>query len=297
MRNNLNYEEFLDAIVEWVSGYYEGKAEVSLHSVFKNNSIKLDGITVMTEGCNISPTIYLNQFFDRYRDGQSFESICEDVICVYEQNRWESNLDTSFFRDFRRVSERIVFKLISYERNEEMLKDVPHKRILDLAIVYYYMLDAGQFENGTILIHESHMEYWDTSLEELDRIAKENASRILEASIRGITQILKPLMPVCFEEEEDERMFVISNRNSLFGAACILYPDVLKEFAIAKETDLYLLPSSVHEMIMIPVSPEVDVDCLKDMVKEVNATEVCDEEILSDCVYYYSVKENRIQFA
>jgi hypothetical protein len=89
-------------------------------------------------------------------------------------------------------------------------------------------------------------------------------------------------------------MYVISNRDKINGAACILYKDVLKDFAQTIESDLYILPSSIHETIVVPKTPATNPQDLSQIVKETNDNHVEREEILSYSVYEYKRKENNL---
>ena len=95
-------------------------------------------------------------------------------------------------------------------------------------------------------------------------------------------------MPV--DNSEDDDMFVISNTSKIFGASCVLYPGVLEKFAAEKDADIFVLPSSIHEMILVPEKEDQDYSTLPNIVKETNRTEVDPEEVLSDSVYYYDRK-------
>ena len=99
---------------------------------------------------------------------------------------------------------------------------------------------------------------------------------------------------MCMPEEESDEfgMYVLSNSSKVFGAASILYPDVLKNFAEKLDRDLYILPSSVHEVILLPKRSETEWETLQEMVKEVNATQLEEVEILSDSVYSYTKKDD-----
>lgn len=94
-------------------------------------------------------------------------------------------------------------------------------------------------------------------------------------------------------------MYVITNKQNLYGAVCILYPDVLKDVAQKLDSDFYVLPSSVHETIAVPAE-NLDINhasSLKAMVREVNQSELTPEEVLSDNVYYYCRKKHTLSLA
>ena len=188
--------------------------------------------------------------------------------------------------------------------NEALLKTVPHKKFLDLAIVYYVVCKIEQDGIGTILIQNSFFEEWDCSLEELYKKAVENTMRIFPAQIRSMEEVIFEMMSrdekVLDSSDESPKMYVVSNSRNLQGAGAILYPNLLRDFFHGlkeKARGLVILPSSIHEQIIIPYIERIEVDSLRAMVEEINSTQVEREEVLSDSIYVYSVKDDTIFLA
>lgn len=297
----MEYETFKRIIVECLKYDIPNPKKISIQTVYKNNGLNLDGLVIMENNCNISPTLYLNYYYESYCDGTSFQQVYETILDNYRQNKPSQSIDVSFFTQFENTKSKIALKLINYEQNSELLKDVPHIQFLDMAIVFYCLIsmdfDVG---NATILIHNSHLSYWDIDLKELFEIAKKNTRKLLPARLSNMNDVLRDLsekhmlFPPFQPDEDIYPMFVLTNQNNLYGAACILYEDLLKDYARQTETDFYILPSSIHEVILIPA---VDPDCqqeLSRMVREVNHSQLLEEEILSDHAYYYSRESNEI---
>ena len=139
------------------------------------------------------------------------------------------------------------------------------------------------------------MEYWGVPLELLYRLAIENTPRLLQAECKPMQVVICELLgQPCPEEEEESGMYVLSNHHRHFGAACILYDRVLEDIGNQLNEDYYVLPSSIHEMIILPVSCLSDQMDLDSMITEINETQVSEEEVLSDHAYYFSRKENRL---
>lgn len=275
--------------------------KISIQTICKNNGLYLDGLVIMENNCNISPTLYLNYYYESYRDGTSFQQVYETILENYRQNKPAQSIDVRFFTQFENAKSKIALKLINYEQNMALLEDVPHIQFLDMAIVFYCLISMdSQAGNATILIHNSHLSYWDTTPEELFQIAKRNTRKMLPARLNNMNDVLRDLsgkhmlFPPFQPDEDIYPMFVLTNQINLYGAACILYEDLLKDYARQSETDFYILPSSIHEVILIPA---VDPNCqqeLSQMVKEVNHSQLLEEEILSDHAYYYSRESNEI---
>lgn len=204
---------------------------------------------------------------------------------MYVRVRKNQKIDMEFFNDYEKVKERICFKLIHYKRNESLLHGIPHFAYLNLAVVFYYAYEGKELGKGTILVRNSHMKSWGVTREELYQAAKENTRRIFPPELVNMEDLIQRMT----EREEVEElfpMFVLTNTCKQFGAVCILYKEQLEQVAAKMKKNLYLLPSSVHEMILLPDCGERP-ETLRRMVEEVNETQVAEEEILSDSVYYY----------
>ena len=294
-KETMTFDDFQKIITEKVQKKLDEKIEVKVIDVIKNNGVVLKGLTFQGDGKNISPTIYLEQFFESYLDGMELGDIADRIVDTFRVGTKRDVFDLQSFLDFKKASKRIVFKLINYEKNRSLLEKIPHKKFLDMAVVYYYLLSNEELENATILIYNNHLEAWKIDGEELDRIAMDNTPKLLKADLRSITDVLNEMLmqkdPAFCDirlEEDSDVMYVLSNCSKIFGAAAILYADVLKDFSRKKGTDLYILPSSVHEVIIVPKTSEMEWEKLQEMVIEVNSTQVEEIEILSDSVYCYS---------
>lgn len=301
--NLLNYQDFLEEIKETIRENLEEPANIRITKVMKNNSVFLDGLSIMKENDNIAPSIYLNDFYQDYLKGEEFHKIISKILYMYENNKVASPINLEFFTEFGQVKEMIVAKLINYDKNLELLNDVPHIKILDLAIVFYCLISCDATGNATILIHNNHEKMWNVSTEELLGVARENNPKLLSANLKTMEEVLKEILTEDLSEEinsltddseDSTKMYVLTNDNKLHGAICMFYPHVLKNLSDKLERDLYILPSSIHEVIIIPVSGNHRVEELQAMVCEVNDTQVSKEEILSYEVYFYDRKLDEI---
>ena len=274
---------------------------ISIQQVSKNNGIVLDGLTIMENDCNISPTLYLNYYYDSYSHGISFNDVYQSLLSDYHRHKPSQKIDPSFFTEFDNIRDKIAMKLIHYERNKELLEKVPHIRFLDLAIVFYCLISMDfTTGNATILIHHSHLKNWNITTTELFQIAKDNTQKILPEKLYDMNDVIYELSgrlthpDPTVSRPSPYPMFVLTNETNLFGAACLLYKDLLKHFSEESQTDFYILPSSIHEVILVPTLGN---DCygeLSDMVREVNDSQLMDDEILSTHAYYYSRRKNEI---
>ena len=299
---NYTFEEFQTIITEKVQAKLDEKITVRITDVTKNNGVVLKGMSFTGQGETISPTIYLEQYYEAYKEGSEWSELVDRIVDTFRLGAKKEIFDVQSFLDFEDAKEHIVFKIVNYEKNKKLLKKIPHRKIMDLAVVYYYLLSNDSFENATILIYNNHLENWKITADELDEIAMKNTPNLLGADLRSITDVLNEMLKsrgvdTAFLDEEPTEggsMYVLSNESKVFGAAAILYSEVLKKFADKIGSDLFILPSSVHEVIIIPKEDGMDWEKLQEMVVEVNATQVEEVEVLSDSVYYYSREKDSL---
>lgn len=297
----MEYNEFLEEIQDKIAKAFDEKINIKIEKIVKNNGVKLDGLSIRSENETISPTIYLNDYYDEFVQGCPMDRIVNHICSIYYESKGRVNFDIDKFSDYDQIRESIMFKLINYDKNEELLKSVPHVEFLDLAIVFYCHISFDEFENASILIRNNHMENWNVDCDKLYEDAYKNTRNILGCEIRSMKDVLLGLS--CNDEAidealsvmEDPGMYVLGNRNGTFGAAGMIYKDKIREFALEKQENLYILPSSVHELIIVPEGNVNDPLSLKDMVKDVNATMLKTQEILSDNVYVYKLDENSLE--
>ena len=280
--------------------------KVKIEDVVKNNDTTLKGLIISKEGSNVSPAIYLDPHYLQYVAGElGVKEIVADILDVYKNCDSPDNLDISFLLDWRRVKEKVIFKLVNCKQNQKLLKDTVYLQWLDLALVPYILLKEDGVQNAMILIKKHFLAEWKIDEEELFAIAMVNTPKLLKPNITSMKSFLEQTRPdmdlddgvrIAMERPENF-LYILSGENQANGAVCMVYLDVLKEFADKIGQDLYILPSSVHEVILLPVTTEDDIDYLAFMVRDVNNTQVEPDEILSFSVYKYIRAQNNVVIA
>ena len=276
--------------------------EVEEALIGKNNGVQLDALVIRTSGMNIAPTLYLKSYFENYEDGETIQDGAMRLAEDFRRALPDEGFDVSFYEDYDLVKEGLSYKLISTERNSELLKDVPHVPFLDLAIVFYYAFENRGLPDGTILIKNKHMEMWGVSTEQLMRDAGENAPKSLPGVCRDMCSVLERIYPGKSEEifpanEPMLPMYVLSNSRMVNGAAAMLYPDILHNLSESLKSDLYIIPSSVHEVIVLARNMAGDEKSLREMIHTVNETQLEPQDVLSDSLYFYDRKDEKISIA
>ncbi|MHC1722925.1 MAG: DUF5688 family protein [Aminipila sp.] len=296
---NLNVESFKNQLISEVSKLMGDGFNVDLKKIKKNNGLILEALSIVEKGSNVGPLFYLNGYAEKYKD-RTVEEIAKDIIGKYMESK-NISFTLGSFMEFNNVKDKITFKLINAEMNKELLENVPHSDYLDLALVYQVQLDIKDESNPTILVNNTLLESWKISKDKVHEYAEQNTSKLLPYEIQSMEAIIGQMMGIQEEdvhalkdEENSNVMYVLTNKKKINGAACLLYDDVLKTFAEKHNCDFYMLPSSTHEVLLIPDNNLVNSKELQAMVKEVNATEVAPDEVLSNNVYYYCRKTGEL---
>lgn len=319
----MNLQNFTEKTVEALTDYFGPEVEIKTHKVYKNNGVLLQGICALEKGKNIAPTVYLNDFCDQYENGEAFGKIINKIVHFMENNRVANNLDVEFFMDYESVRKKLVLRLIHREKNKELLEQVPFLKFKDLAIVCHCVMITEEIGTGSILIHKHHLESWGIVEDTLFQDAFENSPKMEPYSILKMSDMMKNILKDSIKEQVDEiceeypqdkealvertlesmakeieekhiPMYVLTNANRYYGAACLVYPDMLEKIGNMLQEDFYVLPSSVHEVIFVGRTKCVDSFILNEMVEEVNQTQVDKEEWLSDHVYLYQRKNQKL---
>lgn len=309
----MDFEEFKTEVTERIKDFLPEEfadASVTLQDVTKNNDRQLTGLLVRTEDSNITPTIYLESFFEQYQDGKDMDSILENIADIRQRSEMEKGFDANSLTDLDMVKDHIICKLVNADMNKEYLENKPHTMVENLAIMY--AVDLGSDGAGTghmsapITYHL--LEQYGITVEELHDIAMKNLS---ESNIEFKTMrdvLVEMMFPDGIEEgdpraamlppEEDiPSMYVLTNEDKLNGAAAVLDPKTMEEISEKVGGDFYVLPSSLHEVIILPDSPDMDKATLENMVREINDGQVAPEDRLSDNVYMYDSQEKELVLA
>ncbi len=299
--NAISFNSYTQLIMMYLRERMGEDCTMFSHTVRKNNGVELTGIVMKRKGHNISPTIYIDEHYHPDITIQEIEEIVEAIYQRIQEAALDEDLDLTGFVDFEKAKGKLVFKLISEKKNRQLLLQVPHKRFLDLAMVFYYPVQESPFNGkAAILVYNSHLKLWDIDEDELAEIAIENTPKLFPSEIESMEDMMKDILEKGFPEPMMQNtsahvpMYVLTNRQKLNGAACMLYPNIIKEFAEKKGQDFYILPSSVHEVLLVPTESNTNKDSLLEIVTDINRTQVAEEEVLADAVYYYSRSKNKI---
>lgn len=292
----MEYQTFKEELCRILQKRTEGKKKVILQQVEKNNGVVLDAVALQGEREQVLPTIYLEELYEIYEQGVALEQIAGHILC--EEEKWKDEVEFSLeeFEDYTRARTSVFYKLVNYQMNERMLKRVPYIRYLDLAVVFYYRVEQEHFPGGSVLIHNNNLVTWGITKSQLMKDAAFNTSRKLPYRFMGMETLIAELSGETEMEnlQKEELMYVLTNEEKFYGAAVLLYPHVLSHIGTLLKRNFFVLPSSVHECILVPDQGHYTRFELMKMVREVNQNQVEEEEILSYQVYYYDRKREAL---
>lgn len=304
----MKYEIFREVVADTFQNYLPEEyknMEMKIVSVNKVNRM-MDGINLIGNGEKaVSPTIYINDMYDHY-------TLCNDL-----QEAIQSGADrmVEAFKKcpevpaigFAEAKDNIVFQLVNTEQNREMLAEVPHREFQDLSIIYRWVVKVDAEGIQSTVVKNGLAEQFGVNEEQLFKLAAENTRRIFPPCIKSMNEVLlemfeKDGMPreiaemMLGEMPAGRMMYVISNDRGINGAISMLYEDKLHSLAMELENDLYILPSSVHEVIAVSVDMGEPYE-LAQMVSEINMDQVALEERLSNQVYHYDKDLRKVSLA
>lgn len=307
----MDFNQFVDEVKGGIKLFlpreYED-AQVRVEEMRKLNENYL-GIAILKEDQVIAPTFNLNQLYEMYQsDPQiSMESIMRNITGVVLDT--PEQFDLKSITEYENAKEKLFIRVSSAEKNGEMLQNVPHQIREDLVITYHLAISMDEVGRGSTTITNDMLKRYGISEEQLHADAMESSPKIMPLHVDAMKNVIKQIIggdnkPLiqdkgfkAMEEviseglKEGEPMFVITNQQTMDGASAIFYPEVMKQLGECFQGDFFILPSSIHETIVLPDKGDFDYLSLKSIVQEINNNQVLEEEQLTNDVYHYDVKE------
>lgn len=295
----MNYTEFIQAITQKLKEYLTEDQSIQTITTLKNNDQKRIGLTIHDPSVNISPTIYLEEYYQLYQQTQTdLDELCHMIHALYQKVKYDQSCDIFDFEDYALIKHKVFLKLVHTSSNLSYLETVPHKSFLDLSILCYLLYDSDVLGTATIVVNEELLRMWNISFDTLYLQALRNSEQFLPYDFRPIHQVIEELLGVPYPSEVSlpSQIFILTNSNKIFGASSLLYPNVLEHIGSHLKENYYILPSSIHEVIIVPESFCSGVAYLNQMIQEINQTEIPPEDVLSDHTYYYHRVDGRITY-
>lgn len=290
-------KELVGAVKEMAGNGYS----VTAQETTKNNGVKMLGIEIRKPEETVVPRLYVDGIVDRVEDGfMTVEDAAKKVFEMYQNSETpEIEMNTEKLIDRKFILDHVEYQLVNAERNAEKLKDIPGKKIADLVAIYRVVVSAGEDGMMSYVLTKAILDRSGISFEELDEAAKKNTEKS-GFSVRTMSEVMCELMGVNvgqeIEEPDGPQMYILTNARKLHGANIMLYKEYLEIAAEKMNGDFYIIPSSIHELIAVPVSAQ-GLEELREMVKAVNDNQLAPEEILGYEVYRYNRETGEVEVA
>ena len=281
--NKLDYEQFkvvittrLEELLLKSKKPYGYRKQV-VHKINQD----LDAISMIGENITMSPTLYFNNMFEYYNGTDAtIEEIALKVFETMLEGVNQTEVTENGLPDKDKFINNIFFQLINTEKNKTLLLDTPHREYLDLSIIYRYAVNLSDNDIATAMINYSLMDEFKLTEKELYEAAYKNTIKILKPKVTS------PGLP---------GFYMITNDLNIFGANGILYKDIVAKEAKKLGTDIYLIPSSMHEFLIQPVSDTLKPKDLKEVIKDANENVIDPEDYLSDSLYIYRLETDTVE--
>ena len=294
----MDFGTFKAKTIEALEKHYQADVvEVSIRNVLKNNSTVQTGLTIRLSGPDscAAPIIYIDEYYKQICDGSlSFEDYIDTIIeirnfhCLTDAApALEKIMSWKYAKDY------VYPMLIAADKNQCILKDLVHKAFLDLAIIYYLRDVLVDSASGSIKINNQMLDHYGITADTLHDQALENLRKD-DYSIFSLFDFFEgKLDSVQSVEHLGTGLYCLTNKDKAYGAAGILDIDRIERAADGH--DLYVIPSSIHEMLLIRPDEGMCPEKLNSMIQDVNQMVVSPDEILADHAYYFSASDREIR--
>lgn len=279
----MTYSEFKTRMTEDVKKYMDGNHpgyEVSLENVANVNRDFVEMIAISNKDTHEGPAIDVKELWDdANRRGMSYEEMSREVMKRLDLTLKE--VPEVVIDDLNDFKSRAILPLINTEKNQNMLSYVPHREYYEFSIVYRIIVHEDEEATTSGIVTNEMLEKAGYTEEELYKFAYENTRKDVNIS-------------------KMFGMYVLTTKRGMYGAASILFPEMIKEIADHYGCDLYLIPSSTCEWMAVPVrtiSGSGGAAEVNEMIREANSVAVEEEEILGERCYYYDYKTGEIRLA
>jgi len=302
----MDFEKFIEQVKDRLKFYlpeeYAG-ADITVQAVTKNNDQKLRALCIKRPEDRVVPNIYLEGFYQMFQNGRKMNKILADIAQTHQESmRGSAQWQDLHVGEYDAVKDNLYVTVLNREKNREYLKDIVHQDIPDTDIAAVLRVLCGRdSEKGSasFLVKESMLEVWGVSGEGLFEQALKNTERLFPPKMLDLANImyLDADDSILSKKLEPYSQYVLTNDIKVHGAATLLYPNLLQEIGEATGGSFFILPSSIHETILIKDNGKMSAEELQRMVMEINRTQVSPEEVLSDEVYSYDYRERKLTMA
>lgn len=293
----LNYDEFKRELLKRVRERAGSDVTVEIVAIQKNNRTKKDTIAFSDKENNLQPLIYMDSIYSQYCAGAEL-SVCVGFAVEVYRSAMEIDIDTAY-KEWKNVRAKIEMTVINKAWNEDSMSGIPHMDFLDLVLYCRIIIDKNENGVASMTVQKHMLKEWEISEEELWEAAFSNL-KTEEFEIKDVNEVLRFIFPerdltgLPDKNKFESALYVLTNKYQNRGAIGMLRTDLLEKFAEWSGCDLYILPSSIHEVLLLR-DDEIPVDELRRMVRSVNCGVVDEMDRLSDEVYHYQRGSGKLE--
>lgn len=294
---NQDFAEYVkDHIREYLPPEYQD-ADISIKKVTKSNDWMLTGLTIFQPGEQVAMTIYLEPFAEQTEKGRTLDSIMQQIAEIQTNSKEQFPMDVSMLYNYKTVRPMLSIQLCDPETRREYLKDKPYTPCGDLAAFYRIQIAEDNEGTASAAVTEKLMQIWGISKDQLHKDAVQSESIRNPVRLYDMEDLIfKPMFSTrpdnLFTRKEPLNiglmpLYALTNQNQVNGAGVLAQDGVLERVGGLIGSNFYVLPSSIHEVIIVPDNRNIRLSEMEAMVREINTTQVAPNERLSDKVQYY----------
>ena len=284
-------EMILNGVKRELANVAEGEYEAALREVEKNNGQKKTAVAIGKHGEAVQALLYIDDIVGPVERGEaSLEDEVAKLVRAFLDHSPDFDAQGVFEKNF--ILENIFAQVVNRKKNEERASKSPHFDILDLTVFYRFWVN----DSSSAVITNDLMRTAGISIDELESARKRN----VEKEGFKYTTITNMMNTLCGDFAESEEatpgLYVLTNKDGNMGATVLLEKEIFSKLA-EKFGDLYVLPSSIHEVLALPASIGGEPDDLRAMVASINTSVVSPEEVLSNECYFFDSKTGELRIA
>lgn len=301
----MDFKQFLKGIEEKIGELmpeHSKSAKVLFHTILKNNNIHLNMASIVPKQKDgVAPQFNMDDYYKMYQEGSSLDSIAAEMIDIYlTREETLENLLSIDLKDYSQVKEGLQLQLIDKEANKDLLENSPHTDLENTNLTAVCRVWVNS--DATFLVKNAMLNLWEVSQEELYEKALANTIKNHPFQLIDMLDMIHHASGIGdFQAMKGDEMkmnpgdmYVLNNESETWGATAMLYPEVLETIAKNSETSFFILPSSIHELILLSDTGTLTAEDLQVMVMNINQAEVPPEEVLSNEVYRYDKEEHSL---
>ena len=299
--------EFIEKIIEEVKAKIPEELRdiltVEVKEIIKDNDTRLHGVIIQAPEQNVTPTIYLEDMLKAMPEGAELSDMADNIIGTYLKGMMNAPRLEDISIDYEDIKDRLQIQIADAGRNRDRLKDLVYKPLDNGMVMLAYVViredNEGSYQFAITKDLARDKDY------DMDRLFDRAMANTIAKNAPVMTDMRSMIMSMeegsginplkeGFNVRKGEPMYVLTNSSSHLGAAVLYYPHVQQNIAEALKDNYYVLPSSKHEVIIIPESAGINLKAMQDMVKDANKSFVDDRDVLSDRVLKYDREKQRL---